>query len=58
MKKKKNAILLAIVGDVKVPVSEPKSHQKTQELRRELIQQEEHFDMLGIPTCSFRIKNV
>lgn len=49
--------LIAITGEVKVPVLSGISHRKAAITRRELMQADEHFDMLGHPTAKFRIKH-
>lgn len=51
------AKVIAITGTTKVVVSKDMSHNAAQTLRRNLMQADEHFDMLGNPTCKFRLKN-
>lgn len=50
------AILLSISGNVKVPIYKG-TRQNLQIERRRLMSLEDHFDMLGNPTCKYRISH-
>ena len=62
---KKNRLITAVIVAVdihntknKCVVSGKMSHNDAQQKRRELMQNEEHFDMFGEPSCLFRLKKI